>query len=506
MKFNLKIFNRNKVVNHEGAVAYALSPQLELYSAVAASTLSDTFYEKADVRLARIKALIAKNDAAYVAKLAVYAREKMYMRSVPLVLAVELAKAQSGNAVVGKAVGRVVQRADEITELLAYYQLANNRSGVKKLNKLSKQLQKGLAVAFNKFDEYQFAKYNRDAEVKLRDALFLVHPKAKDEAQQMLFNKIAKGELAAAETWENKLSATGQVKYETEAAKLQAKKIAWEEMIMSGKMGYMAVLRNLRNILDAEVSEQAILKVCAYLSNANAVAKSKQFPFRFVSAYRELKKVNNGYTAMVLDALENAVAASAANIAGYDGNTRVVVAVDFSGSMQSAISGYSTVQKYEVGLILAMLLKSRCKNVVTGVFGDTYKTIAVPSKSILANVESFSSRVGEVGHSTNGYLVIKDLVDRKAVVDKVMVFSDMQMYNSYGDYGNTIAAEWKKYKAIAPNAKLYLFDLAGYGNTPLNTEDNDVFMMAGWSDKVFDVLNAIENGSNAVAEVEKIEL
>jgi hypothetical protein len=82
----------------------------------------------------------------------------------------------------------------------------------------------------------------------------------------------------------------------------------------------------------------------------------------------------------------------------------------------------------------------------------------------------------------------------------------MQMYNSYGDYGNTIAAEWKKYKAIAPNAKLYLFDLAGYGNTPLNTEDNDVFMMAGWSDKVFDVLNAIENGSNAVAEVEKIEL
>jgi hypothetical protein len=506
MKFNLKVFGKNKTTNYEGAEAYKLNPKMELYSAVAATSLSDTFYEKADERLTRIRALIAQTDAAFVAKLAVYAREKMYLRSVPLAIAVELAKANSGKAEVGKTVARVVQRADEITELLAYYQLANNRTGVKKLNKLSKQVQKGLAVAFNKFDEYQFAKYNRDAEVKLRDALFIVHPKAKDEAQQLLFNKIAKDELKVADTWETKLSATGQNEFANEAEKLTAKKEAWEEMIMSGKMGYMAVLRNLRNILDAKVSDPAIAKVCSYISNPNAVAKSKQFPFRFVSAYRELKNNNSGYTAQVLDALENAVAASAANIAGYDSNTRVVVAVDFSGSMQSPMSAKSSVQKYEAGLILAMLLKSRCKNVVTGIFGDTYKIISVPSKSILANVDAFGARVGEVGHSTYGYKVIADLVDRKEIVDKVMVFTDLQMYNSNGNYGNTIATEWKKYKAIAPGAKIYLFDLAGYGTTPLQLEANDVYMIAGWSDKMFDVLAAIENGSNAVAEIEKITL
>jgi hypothetical protein len=144
------------------------------------------------------------------------------MRSVPMVLAVELAKANSGNAVVSKTVNGVVKRADEITELLAYYQLANNRNGVKKLNKLSKQIQKGLSEAFNRFDEYQFAKYNRAAEIKLRDALFIVHPKAKDESQQAIFNKIATDELAVPYTWETELSALGQVKYENEKTKADA--------------------------------------------------------------------------------------------------------------------------------------------------------------------------------------------------------------------------------------------------------------------------------------------
>lgn len=100
-----------------------------------------------------------------------------------------------------------MNRADEITELLACYELLNEREGTKKLNRLSKQLQKGLALAFNRFDEYQFAKYNRNTGVKLRDALFLVHPKAKDEGQQALFDKIVQNTLQTPYTWETELSA-----------------------------------------------------------------------------------------------------------------------------------------------------------------------------------------------------------------------------------------------------------------------------------------------------------
>jgi 60 kDa SS-A/Ro ribonucleoprotein len=505
MRFNFTTKRKTETSNYEGAKAYALTSQAELYTTVVTSSLNDKFYEKSTDRINRLRELIEKNDPEFVAKLAVYAREKMHLRSVPLVIAVELAKTQSGNSAVGKAVTKIVLRADEITELLAYYQLANKRKDTKKLNKLSKQLQKGLSNAFNKFDEYQFAKYDRQTEVKLKDALFLVHPKAKDESQQALFNKIASGSLNVPYTWETELSALGQQKFENDVARKTAGKAKWKKLIASGKVGYMALMRNLRNILDADVDYTSIQQVCAQLTDAKAIAKSKQLPFRFLAAYRELKNVKSGFTSMVMTALETAVMETASNISGFDENTKVWIACDVSGSMQKAISAKSSIMNYDIGLMLAMLLKARCKNVVTGMFGDTWKVISMPGKNILANVDEFYRREGEVGYSTNGYLVIKDLLRSKTVVDKVMLFTDCQLWNSNGS-SETISGLWKQYKQIAPNAKLYLFDLAGYGNTPLNTMNGDVYLIAGWSDKIFDVLAAIENGSNAVAEIEKVVL
>ncbi len=302
MKFNFMVGKKPKtMMNYEGAKAFVMTPQLELYSAVATASLNDQFYEKDMDKLVRLRELMTRNDAAYIAKLAVYVREQMYLRSVPMVLTVELAKQHSGDNLVSKLTSRVVQRADEISELLAYYALANERTKApKQLNKLSKQVQKGLALAFNKFDEYQFAKYNRDAAVKLRDALFIVHPKAKDEAQQVLFNKIVNNELQAPYTWEVELSVLGQQKFETPAAKQAAVKAKWEELIMRNKLGYMAMLRNLRNILEADVNKEALEKVTAYISNEKAVLNSKQLPFRFLSAYRELKALTNGRVNKVL--------------------------------------------------------------------------------------------------------------------------------------------------------------------------------------------------------------
>lgn len=502
MLFNSKTKGKNTTTNYEGETAYTLSAAMELYTAVVTTSLADKFYEKGQERVARIRTLIAKNDPLFVAQLAVYAREKMYLRSIPLVLTVELAKVHKGDDLVGKLVNRIVQRADEITEILSYYALANERIGIKKLGKLSKQIQHGLATAFNKFDEYQFGKYNREAAVKLRDALFIVHPKAKDEAQQALFNKIVADELATPYTWETELSALGQTKFEDETARALAFQTKWEELIDSQKVGYMAMLRNLRNILQAHVGKVHIEKVANYLSNETAVLNSKQLPFRFLSAYRELEKEPSVHTVQLLNALEKAVKISVRNVQGFDENTSVLLACDVSGSMHSPISPKSTVQNYDIGLVLAMLLQNRCKAVTSGMFGDTWKVINVPQDNILANTMTFRKREGEVGYSTNGYLVIKDLITRKQVIDKVMMFTDCQMWNS-NQTGETLPALWKAYKAIAPNSKLYLFDLAGYGQMPISMQGNDVFLIAGWSDKVFDVLRAIENGENALAEVQK---
>lgn len=504
MKFNLKTKWKNKVTNYQDAEAYRLSPEWQLYVAAVTSSLSDKFYEKAQTGVEKLQKLIKQCDPVFVAQLAVYTRQQMNLRSIPLVLAVELAKVHSGDSTVKKMISQIIRRADEITELLAYYQLANERKDVKKLNRLSKQVQAGLQEAFNRFDEYQFAKYNRDTEIRLRDALFLVHPKAKDEAQQTLFNKIVDNALETPYTWETELSALGQVKYANEEKRSIAFRMKWEELIDSRKLGYMALMRNLRNILEAGVSQQHIVKVCDTLSDPEAVRRSKQLPFRFLAAYREMSKVKSGYAGRILEALEEAVTVSAENIAGFDDNTKVVIACDVSGSMQQPVSPKSKILAYDIGLMLAMLLKSRCRNAVTGMFGDLWKIINVPAKGILSNVDTFYRREGEVGYSTNGYLVIEDLIQRKEQVDKVMIFTDCQLWNSRND--QKIADLWNIYKSMSPDSKLYLFDLAGYGNTPLDTNREDVYLIAGWSDKIFEIIASIDNGGNALGEIKKTVL
>lgn len=505
-KFNTIVKEEAHVLNHEGEEAHKLTPEMELYTAVVTSSLSNKFYETAEEQIKRMSALISKCDHKFVAQLAVYARTEMNMRSIPLLLIVELAKIHSGDNLVSRTIEKVVLRADEIMELLICYQWRNKSKGIKKLARLSHQVQIGLQHAFNRFDEYQFAKYDRDnLEVKLRDALFLVHPKAKDDAQQELFNKITNKTLQTPYTWETELSALGQQQFETPEAKQMAYKARWEKLIGSGKLGYMALLRNLRNILDAEVDTDSVKDVTERLSNPHEVARSKQFPFRYLSAYRELSSNKNGNVSLVMDALEDATVATAQNIKGFDKDCHILLACDVSGSMYSTISGKSSVKYYDIGLVLAMLLKNRCKNVISGIFGNEWKVINLPSKGILSNVEQMYKREGEVGYSTNGYKVIEYLRTNNIKMDKIMMFTDCQMWNSHAS-GQTIQSEWMKYKKIAPKAKLYLFDLNGYGQSPLKLLDNNVSLIAGWSDKIFDMLEAIENGNSVVEHIKKIEL
>jgi hypothetical protein len=327
--------------------------------------------------------------------------------------------------------------------------------------------------------------------------------------QQALFNKIVKQELAIPYTWETELSALGQQKFANETAKNRAITAKWQQLIDSDKLGYMALLRNLRNILAANVSTAHIKKVSERLADEKAVANSKQLPFRFLAAYRELKDLSSSYKTYIMDALETAITYSVRNMKGFDLDTRVVIACDVSGSMQKPISEKSKVLLYDIGLLLGMLMQSKSKNVVSGIFGDTWKIMSLPGRDVLAKVDALYKREGEVGYSTNGYLVLKDLVDRKYVADKIMLFTDVQLWDSRTNNAsatNTMAYQWAAYKKIAPKAKLYLFDLAGYGNTPLQIEQNGVHLIAGFSDKVFDVMDAMENGANALKAINDIEL
>jgi 60 kDa SS-A/Ro ribonucleoprotein len=156
-----------------------------------------------------------------------------------------------------------------------------------------------------------------------------------------------------------------------------------------------------------------------------------------------------------------------------------------------------------------MLLQAKCANVVSGMFGDSWKVIPLAGKQALANVDAFYRREGEVGYATNGYLVIDDLICRRHRADKVMLFTDVQLWDSVTNNRsarNTLQAKWTEYRAMFPEARLYLFDLAGHGQSPVQSLADGVTLIAGWSDKVFDVLQAAEQGDDILSTIYGISL
>ena len=610
MSYNEQLRCDYLTTNHEGAIAWRMTPEWELYTTVVTTMgVEDKFYESGEDRVRRIADLVRKVKPEFVAQLAVYTREQMHLRSVPLLLLVELTQCHHGDSLVSRAVCRTIQRADEITELLMCYQW---RTGKTDLSGLSCQLRKGLAEAFNKFDEYQFAKYDRkDRKVTLRDALILVHPKPKDDQQANIFRKIKSDTLETPVTWETELSAVGQHHFDSEEEKDNAKREVWKKLVRSSRLGYMATLRNLRNMMKLGMDKETMQMVCDFSANPEAVRKSKQLPFRFLSAFLELQKKNedlsnqisyvgqkvekmrqgyfrtmvrvvkrfyvesancifnltkipksfefrpgmnhcsfwtkkvkhfdhlsekqlkllkseerrllelkqreeenkrlemalkNGAVVPLLKSLEAAASHTAENIPGFEENTRVLLACDVSGSMCSPVSKNSSVMCYHIGLLFSMLMKQRCKNVVTGMFGDVWKTFDMPSDSILQNTVDMLSHKGEVGYSTNGHKVIEWLIKEHREMDKVMLFTDCILWSSEGSsHNDPLAKNWDRYKReVAPHARLYIFDLAGYGQSPISMKRDDVFFIAGWSDKVFDILAAVERGKSAIDEIRRI--
>jgi len=355
-------------------------------------------------------------------------------------------------------------------------------------------------------------------EIKLRDALFLTHPKPQNPMQKDLFKKIVDGTLAVPYTWETRLSEAGKIG--------ETKQAVWEELIESGKVGYMAMLRNIRNIIQAEVSLDHIQKVCEVISNEKYVVDSKQLPFRFLSAYRSIKKPENRwgydtppsmegvYVDLLVMALEKAISYSTKNLPMF-GNDRILLATDVSGSMMTSVTPKSDITYFDIGAVLGAITYSACRNATAGMFGDIFALLKFSGNNILQNVEYLYKEEGKVGYATNGYTVLEYANKVSIPFDRIMMFTDCQMYrtdnNEYGYGGgankSAINREWNKYKKnVNPEAMLYIFDLAGYGTAPVKIHDNDVYTIGGWSDKVFDILHSIENGKSALDEINSIEV
>jgi hypothetical protein len=348
MRFN--IFAKRPGVTFEGAPAMPLTAEQQLRRSVLSCLLwENEFYEDGQAIADRIAALAAGVAPQIVADLAVEARERFKLRHAPLMLLCALTRTGSGTPLVAETIERVIQRADELTEFVALYW----RGGRKPL---SKQMKRGLAASFAKFDAYQLAKYDRDGPVKLRDVLFLVHAKPKDEAQAALWKQVAERSLASPDTWEVALSG-GADKRET-----------FERLLAERKLGYLALLRNLRNMDGAAVDEALVREAILARRGAERV-----LPFRYVAAARAAPRFEPW--------LDQALAEAVLEGPVFDGRT--IVLVDVSGSMESRLSAKSDLTRMDAAATLASIIPGDVR-----IFTFSDEVVEVPARRGMAGVDA----------------------------------------------------------------------------------------------------------------------
>ena len=357
------------VYTHEGGSASLhVTPLQQLRRSVLACMLFEQeFYESGqsihDRICTLIKTCVDDEQAQAVGDLAIEARDKFHLRHVPLFLVAELSKYPSA-AKVGGLLPNVISRADELAEFLAIYWTRKRSNG--KNRPLAKQVKIGLAAAFKKFDEYSLGKYNRDNEIKLRDVLFLCHAKPDDDQQAALWKRLIDGTIATPDTWEVALSGGAD------------KREAFTRLLNEEKLGYMALLRNLRNMTEAGVSTPLIAAALAC-----GATKSKALPFRFIAAARACPQME--------PYLDIAMQAASQGLDKLPGKTALLV--DVSGSMLQRLSHKSDLNRIDAATALAVLCREICEDVV--VFTFSSRVVVCPPRRGMALVDAV---VGSQAH------------------------------------------------------------------------------------------------------------
>jgi len=492
-----------ETLTHEGAPAHLKDARTELFTlSVTSMTNEDAFYEDAaerDGRLRGLVGLLTVEDPGFIQKLVPYLRNTANMRSAPLVIAAEYALAGGPNR--RQVIRAAMARADEPAEFVGYYM---RRTGRKTL---PAAIQRGVADAIRDlWTEYGVLKYDSNRhDLRMADVIELVHPGSRTDFDQgSLYQWIldrrhhgsdvrtsvetlpmikARQELEAVEPAQRReilKAVQGKAPVASHEAIALAQDAfekagvtweylsgwipggmdaeAWEGVIPS--MGYMALLRNLRNFDQAEISSDHVKYVKSVLEDPVQVAKSRQFPFRFWSAWRATESVEWGQV------LETALHLSTSNIPEFEGTTLVLI--DVSASMTNAlISGRSTVTNANVAALFgAATFWKNPKTTRVAVFGSDSKDVTPKARgSILRIMDKFSLNHG-VGHGTE---LAKAVMSQYQEEDRIVIFTDLQTH----DGGASGKARFVHY-----------FDLAGYSGVPDET-GHGAFLYGGFTDATF---------------------
>jgi 60 kDa SS-A/Ro ribonucleoprotein len=441
---------------HEGTPAQRLTPIKSLRRAVLTALLwEDSFYETGSDIAANVASLVPQCKPEQVAALAVEARESMYLRHVPLFLVRELARVKGNGALVADTLPRIIQRPDELGEYVALYWKGAKTDAEKA--PLSAGSKRGLAAAFGKFSTYQLAKYDRDAAVKLRDVLRLTHAKPKDPAQAAIWKQVIARTLETPDTWETELSAG------------KDKRATWERLLSEQKLGGLAFLRNLRNMIAADVSADLIRE--RFRGNFDKV-----LPFRFIAAARHAPRFEPD--------IESAMLRACAGLPKLHGITALVI--DTSPSMWMAkVSAKSELDRFDAAAALTILARELCAEVHVWAFNE--RSYEVPARRGFALRDAL---VQTKGSASRGGLAVTAANERG--YDRIIVMTDGQWHYMPTEtrYGRAYGEDKAQDVSPAPlTDRAYMVNVAPYrhGYSTGKWQSID-----GWSERILDFIAAAE--------------
>lgn len=510
-----------RAYTYNGDLGYVRDAKSELF-VLAVNFMGEqenTFYETGDSRQERFVGLIRKvtqDDPAWMQAFIPFLRDEAFMRTASVVALVEYARAGGPDA--DMLIARTLRRADEPAELLGYYWATN---GGRKT--IAEQIKRGLSFSADKlYNEFNALKYDGVSHgIRFGDVIELTHPKlgSRKAEQSQLFRylldrrhhpdniraevallpQIAANrdlrQLATADrrNWLRKngndgLKAAGMT-WESLSEWLPGgmDSEAWEAMIPS--MGYMALLRNLRNFDEAGVSDVVAGQVIERLTDPEQVAKSMQFPYRFYSAY------SNTNSLRWAAGLEKALDLSVQNIPKLAG--RSLVLIDVSGSMTAPMSNKSQIQMC-VAAALFGVAQFRAAGFSGDIvqFGQDNKNLRMEKGWSVLKGTAYASTNHDVGHSTNLWPALRDNYNGH---DRVFIFTDMQANNFTGTGGYGYSGYSEGSAAVLKQVKgpVYFWNLAGYRPSAAETGADGVYEMAGLSDVTFRQIALLEASKSA---------
>ena len=253
----------------------------------------------------------------------------------------------------------------------------------------------------------------------------------------------------------------------------------WEELFKSWKLGYRKLLSCLRSILEGKPSEDLLERISVFLSNPMRVKRSKLTPFCYLGVFYEIWPGAPAFSRTIYDALDEAARLSLKNLRWLENKTWIFVATNLSDSMLRPVCADSQMRYMDIGILLSYLLKAEHGRTIAGVFGAVWEEVpfyGAPLENTV-NMHHFKDLAGQ---GNNGHLAIDCLLNDNIRMDKVMLFTDSDLWLAESKTKDS----WHRYKALFPEAELFLFNLAGGGNGRIDQAEIDVFLVSGWNDSV----------------------